>query len=134
MICPNCGTSLHENSTMSMYCNTPIERKITSENVPAFDYNYSRPLNMPQEIPQTEAQNKSMVVVLSVLAAALILIILCIFMVVSNITENSSGEKFREEPDAAMEFEDPYMEPQADDTDDGDSNIVFEEFDEPAEE
>ena len=137
MICPNCGTSLHENSTICMYCKTPIERKVPAGEAPLINSAYSSPMNMVQKTPQTKEQSKSMVVVLSVFAAATILLILCIFLVVSKLKENSnstSGEKFRTKPDVAMDFDEPYMEPEADDTDDGDTNIVVEDFDEPAEE
>ena len=137
MICPNCGTSLHENSTMCMYCKTPIERKVPAGEAPLINSAYSSPMNMVPETPQTKEQSKSMVVVLSVFAAATILLILCIFLIVSKLKETSnftSGEKFRTKPDVAMDFDEPYMEPEADDTDDGDTNIVVEDFDEPAEE
>lgn len=137
MICPNCGTSLHENSTICMYCKTPIERKAPSGAVPLFNSEYSSPMNTVPENPQTKEQNKNMVVILSVFAAVTILIILCIFLVVSKLKDNSnfaSGEKFRENPDVAMDFDEPYEEPEADDTDDDDTNIVVEDFDEPVEE
>ena len=41
---------------------------------------------------------------------------------------------FAENPDVAMDFDEPYEEPEADDTDDDDTNIVVEDFDEPVEE